>query len=296
MSIFKKEIEKDITDMVTGKKLIRRDYRRPGQSEYFYLSKNADGSHNQIDVPDDFGRQWAGKTLPDNLGNGYQPAGTNVGNMSNNTSDYKAEAYKLGTLSGKEESNNNYCAIGYDRSGGRSYGKFQIATKPGTMNEYIQYLNKNEPYKSYGNQLSAVKNNPKAFDNTWKSLCKDNDFNQSQEDYIFESHYNRVKGALNRIPGLNVEQRSPVFKDVVFSAAVQHRDYTPNLFRNAFKGEDISTLSDREVIEKLYNERSKVDLYFKRSSKTERMGAFNRMGREKRRALELLDEYENINK
>ncbi len=66
MSIFKKEIGQDLTDMVTGKKLIRRDYRRPGQSEYFYLSKNADGSHNQIDVPDDFGRRWYGKTLPDN--------------------------------------------------------------------------------------------------------------------------------------------------------------------------------------------------------------------------------------
>ena len=66
MSIFKREIEQDLTDMVTGKKLIRRDYRRPGQSEYFYLSKNADGSHNQIDVPDDFGRRWYGKTLPDN--------------------------------------------------------------------------------------------------------------------------------------------------------------------------------------------------------------------------------------
>ncbi len=64
MSILKKEIGQDLTDMVTGKKLIRRDYRRPGQPEYFYLSKNADGSHNQIDVPDDFGRQWAGKTLP----------------------------------------------------------------------------------------------------------------------------------------------------------------------------------------------------------------------------------------
>ena len=72
MSIFKKEIEQDITDMVTGKKLIRRDYRRPGQSEYFYLSKNADGSHNQIDMPDDFGRLWYGKTLPDNLGYEYK--------------------------------------------------------------------------------------------------------------------------------------------------------------------------------------------------------------------------------
>ena len=84
MSIFKKEIEQDLTDMVTGKKLIRRDYRRPGPSDYFYLSKNADGSHNQIDVPDDFGRRWYGKTLPDNLGNTYQPAGTNVGNVSSN--------------------------------------------------------------------------------------------------------------------------------------------------------------------------------------------------------------------
>ena len=73
MSIFKREIEQDLTDMVTGKKLIRRDYRRPGQSEYFYLSKNADGSHNQIDVPDDFGRRWYGKTLPDNPQQYYQP-------------------------------------------------------------------------------------------------------------------------------------------------------------------------------------------------------------------------------
>lgn len=67
MSIFKKKIEQDITDVVSGKKLLRRGYRRPDQSEYYYLSKNADGSHNQIDVPDDFGRQWVGKTLPDDL-------------------------------------------------------------------------------------------------------------------------------------------------------------------------------------------------------------------------------------
>ena len=54
--------------------------------------------------------------------------------------------------------------------------------------------------------------------------------------------------------------------------------------------------SDREAIEKLYNERSKVDLYFKKSKPSIRKGVFERMGREKRRALELLDEYENINK
>ena len=69
MSVFRKEIEKDISEMISGRQLIRREYRRPGQSEYFYLTKNADGSHNQIDVPDDFGRQWIGKTLPDNFGN-----------------------------------------------------------------------------------------------------------------------------------------------------------------------------------------------------------------------------------
>ncbi len=70
-------------------------------------------------MPDDFGRRWYGKTLPDNLGNGYQPAGTNVGNMSNTTSDYKAQAYKLGTLSGKEEDKqyNNYDPLYKNLSG-----------------------------------------------------------------------------------------------------------------------------------------------------------------------------------
>ena len=72
MSVFRKEIEKDISEMISGRQLIRREYRRPGQSEYFYLTKNADGSHNQIDVPDDFGRKWIGKTLPDKIPDNYE--------------------------------------------------------------------------------------------------------------------------------------------------------------------------------------------------------------------------------
>ena len=291
-----KATQKCIQNIMEGKTLLRRGYRRPGQAEYYYLAKNFDGSYNQIDVPDDFGRQWFRKTLPDNPQQYFRLSDSNPVNTTNGFSQQKSEVYQLGTLSAKEESNNNYCAIGYDKNGGRSYGKFQIATAPGTMNDYIRYLNKNETYKSYGNQLLAVKDNPKAFDNTWKSLCKDNEFNQTQENYIFQTHYEPVKKTLNHIPGLNVEQRSPVFKDVVFSAAVQHRGYTPNLFRNAFKGEDIAKLNDREAIEKLYNERSKVDLYFPKSSPSLRKNIFNRMEREKRRALELLDEYENVNK
>ncbi len=61
-----KATQKCIQDIMEGKTLLRRGYCRPGQSEYYYLTKNFDGSYNQIDVPDDFGRQWFGKTLPGN--------------------------------------------------------------------------------------------------------------------------------------------------------------------------------------------------------------------------------------
>ncbi len=67
-----KATQKCIQDLMEGRALLRRGYRRPGQSEYYYLTKNFDDSYNQIDVPDDFGRQWFGKTLPDNFQNDYK--------------------------------------------------------------------------------------------------------------------------------------------------------------------------------------------------------------------------------
>ena len=49
------------------------------------------------------------------------------------------ESLGLGSLSAKFESGTEgVAAIGYDRVGGTSYGKYQIASKPGTMDRFLR--------------------------------------------------------------------------------------------------------------------------------------------------------------
>ena len=210
----------------------------------------------------------------------------------------KEASYELGTLSGRNESNNNYCAIGGDKSGGYSFGKYQIASKPGTMNDYINYLSKNEQYKPYADQLNksggnqAAVNGSNSFINKWKEICKDDNFNQTQEKFIFDTHYEPIKIKLNNIPGLNIESRSPVLKDVIFSSAVQHRNNTPNIIKNAFNNSPhLAQMSDEDIIKGIYNERKNINKYFTKSSPAEQNAIQQRMEREKEEALRLLKLY-----
>jgi hypothetical protein len=49
----------------------------------------------------------------------------------------------LGKLSAKfESSKEGPSAIGYDTKGGTSYGTYQIASKTGTMSEFVAFLDK----------------------------------------------------------------------------------------------------------------------------------------------------------
>ena len=59
--------------------------------------------------------------------------------------------YKLGTLSGNAESENgkklfNNCEA--DKTGGCSYGAYQIATGTGTMKDYLNYIKKMKNIKN----------------------------------------------------------------------------------------------------------------------------------------------------
>ena len=205
-----------------------------------------------------------------------------------------SQEYKLGTLSGRGESNNNYCAVGGDQNGGYSFGKYQIATKPGTMQDYIKYLNQNQQYKSFANNLNNAGGNQaalrgdKAFINEWQKLCKDDDFNQAQENFIFKTHYIPIKNKLNKIPGLNIDKRNPVVKDVVFSSAVQHRGNTPTIFQRAFPNQSLSQMSDEDIINGIYNERKNTDRYFSKSTPSEQNSVKKRLEEERLEALRLL--------
>lgn len=168
-------------------------------------------------------------------------------------------SYKLGTLSASFESNGNPAAIGYDTTGGYSYGTYQIETKNGTMKDFLAFLTSRTAYRNYALQLqqaggfSGAYNKTLNFAQTWSSLAKDPDFIQAQHDFIVEQKLQPLLQNINHIKGLNLEQRHPVIKDVLYSIAVQH-GRAALIVKNAL-GTDVSSCSDSEIINRLYKAR-----------------------------------------
>jgi hypothetical protein len=68
------------------------------------------------------------------------PAATGPSTSGNTPHDQR-----LGNLAGEYESNGDARAIGFDSTGGYSYGEYQIASNTGTMNNYMNYIQTNNP-------------------------------------------------------------------------------------------------------------------------------------------------------
>ncbi|MBP3345710.1 MAG: hypothetical protein J6L86_01595 [Alphaproteobacteria bacterium] len=168
-------------------------------------------------------------------------------------------SYKLGSLSSSFESNGNPAAIGYDTAGGYSYGTYQIETKQGTMKDFLKFLSFCDRYRPYaaalqnaGGYTGAV-NKTAAFEQTWQNLAQDAGFVQSQHDFIIEQKLRPLLKKIGMIKGLSLEQRHPVLKDVLYSMAVQHGRAA--LIVKKALGTDVSSCSDREIINRLYDAR-----------------------------------------
>ena len=211
------------------------------------------------------------------------------------------KAYKLGTLSGKAESNNgknifNNCNA--DKTGGCSYGTYQIETKKGTMKDYLNYLNQNPTYQDFYNSLqkaggyNGALSGTDIFKGKWKELSNNSDFLKSQHDFIIASKLNPALKLVKDIKGLDFDKRSPVLKDVLFSTATQHgQGGASDVFHNAL-GDDVSNLTDEEIINKIYDEREYNSGYFSGSSEEYRKNMKkNRFPQERTKALELLKHY-----
>lgn len=186
-----------------------------------------------------------------------------------------------------------------DDPGGISYGTYQIASETGTMANFLGFLKSVRP--AYFKELAtaggvpAAKDHTSEFPMTWISLERDNrpDFGEIQHAFIQLSHYNPFVGKLRKAPtngGLNFDlnSRTITLRNVGWSVAVQHGPAN-NVFYNALKDQDLSDdgLDDKEIIERVYGERSKVEKYFSKAPKLhdELKGRFDD---EKSEALDML--------
>jgi hypothetical protein len=184
----------------------------------------------------------------------------------------------LGEISAAYESGKRGSdAIGNDSTGGWSYGKYQIATKTGTMKKFLTYLKTASPdtaktLEDAGGDDGATTHTD-AFVNAWEKLAKTPDFAALEHGFIADTHYDPQAKKLAS-DGLDVAKRDKAVQNVTWSVAVQHgpgssvitraldkkiaeeeaRDKAAGKTRT--RQEIIEAISDADLIDAIYDERS----------------------------------------
>ncbi|MFC7488979.1 hypothetical protein ACOCJ7_06170 [Knoellia sp. CPCC 206453] len=199
----------------------------------------------------------------------------------------------LGSLSRRHESNGDPGTVSHGRGdrGGVSYGTYQLSSTMGSAGEFRTWLRREHP--DLAARLGTAAPGSAAFSQAWRNIAAADgaQWGQIQHDYIQYSHYDPQVTAVERaLPGINLEGRDPVVRDVLWSTAVQHRGATDNIFTRAVAGRDITTMSDADLVRAVYDERGRNNgaAYFSRSSVAWQVGNARRFREEKAEALERL--------
>ena len=204
----------------------------------------------------------------------------------------------LGDLSKKYESNGDPGCIssGIGDLGGKSYGMYQLASRIGVVDSYIEWLYDNGYW--FADKLAEYPVGSIAFDNTWDYLARSGnrgDFGKSQHDFIKSRYYDTAVAFLEK-EMYHVEKHSTTMQDVVWSRAVQ---YGPGNIAEMFIAAAVSigypNLSyvddryfDAEMIKAVYINVCKTEEWTN-GSPALRPGLYNRFEAECAEALERLE-------
>lgn len=133
---------------------------------------------------------------------------------------------RIAALSAEMESNGKGSVIStghQDPYGGQSYGHFQIASKTGTMGDFL----KSKEGKRWAGKL-RMPINSKNFKKDWKWLSTQEStkdaFYKSQFDFLKRTHFSPVKHYLTtrfKVSSLT-ESELELLDSILFSAAIQH--------------------------------------------------------------------------
>ena len=207
---------------------------------------------------------------------------------------------ELGTLSRRFESKGDPKAIGWDNTGGWSYGLYQLASSKGQIANFINFLklSENPTWNQFADNLIQAGGDPEAragspkFRVAWEKLAMDgkNLFSKAQHDYIKVTHYDKFFGNLiNSDFRFDLNQHSNALRNVAWSVSVQHGPGAVNLFTIPITKLDTSQRSDDSaIINAIYDERSKVDIYFSKSTPEIKRNVLKRFVEERQDALRML--------
>jgi len=204
-------------------------------------------------------------------------------------------AIDVGSLSAKFESGGaGVAAIGYDRVGGTSYGKYQIASNPGTMDRFLKFLDEKAPawadrLRSAGPVNTGSKGG--GMPTEWKAIAGENAqlFEKLQHDFIGKETYMPARDMILKQTGLDFENAPPALREVLWSTSVQHGPTGAarifNKIIDRFVGGGNEGDFNSKLIEGVYDTRKGQ---FGSSTKRVRQSVVNRLNTEKQLALNML--------
>jgi hypothetical protein len=217
-------------------------------------------------------------------------AGTLVGALLLQVGDLPS----LGSLSEKYESGGrgpSTVSTGKGDLGGVSYGTYQLASKVGRADEFVQ--------KYYPKEFEGLKGGTDAFTARWKELAKQqpDKLRANEHAFIKETHYDPLAKKTAKNLDLKIGQRSRALQNVIWSTAVQHGPNTNVVdlaVKPLLKKSPITELSDAEIIRAIYAERGRTDdkgalVHFKGNSEAVQKAVANRFVNEERDALTALE-------
>lgn len=211
---------------------------------------------------------------------------------------------ELGSLSARYESKGNPAIIGWDSTGGWSYGTYQFAANRGVLNEFHTWLDKRHPKLASplnaAGGPSAAKAGTEAYKAAWAQTMGTPAGKEAQHEYAVAVYYVPAAKAIKTKTGLDVNLRSLALQNAVWSASVQHgTGGCRNIFYQALSvlGYPPSTPTttaptDDALIRAVYEERRSENgaRYFKNSTGPVRVNVVNRFHNEQADAISFLNQ------
>ena len=214
----------------------------------------------------------------------------------------KPDLSGLGGLSARYESGSEGAgSIGYDKVGGTSYGTYQIASKPGTMDRFLSYLDEQAPdlaSRLRGAGPANTGSKEGGMPTAWKAIAEEDPerFGKLQHDFITGETYAPARAMILERTGLDLDNAPPALREVLWSTSVQHgATGAARIFGRVidrFLGAAESGEFNSRLIEGVYDSRMNQ---FGSSTARVRRAVANRLESEKQVALNLLD-HQPLNK
>jgi hypothetical protein len=180
-------------------------------------------------------------------------------------------------------------AVGRDRSGGTSYGKYQIASKVGSMDAFLKLLQKNDP-EAYSRLMAAGPQDAGTegkFAQEWKKLAGEGRVQKSEKEFAVDKIFQPAMKGIKDQDLSRMISSNKGLQEMMFSMAIQHGGGgAPAILNKVFK----KGMSAEQLTEAAYTERGADEgkRYFGKSTEGERAGVVSRFGREKQDVLAML--------